>query len=343
MSIEKRKRTTIEDIARKSGLTSATVSLIMNNKGNINKHTRERVKKIAAELNYYPNTIARALRGAKTYSIGVVIDNFRNPFFNSVFDGIEKVAAAKGYNYLVSQTHDKLQMEKEQIQFLAEHGVDGLIVLPCTQEYNHLDNILNEYKVPVVLIGNYIEGKKYDAVIADNWTGAKMAVEHLISLGRLPIYHIAGPPHQTMCMIRRKAFEYVMHKTFKDTSIQDIIFNINEMSSDEGHRIMYDIIKRNKLPLSLFVVNDDTALGVLRFCRDNSLKIPDDIAIVGFCDIDILDTFAGVALSTVRIPAKIMGSKAANLLIDRIEKSEKYPAKTIKLSVSLIVRQSTLI
>jgi LacI family transcriptional regulator len=334
-------RATLQDIAKRAGVSAATVSLALNNKGHINAKTRERIKNIAASLNYTPNLMAQALRGGRTNTIGVVINHMHNPFFAGVFNGIEHVADQLGFTYLVSHTLDQLDKEKQQVRLFAERGVDGLIVLPCSNESNHIAAIEDEFQIPLALIGNFFEGGNFLSVVADNWGGGRMAVEHLISLGRRPVVHIAGPSKQSMCQFRRRAFEQVMSESFSDVLLEDRVFSVPAMTPDEGYRVMDHILKLLPIPLSLFVTNDDTALGVLRYCNEKRLKIPDDIAIVGFSDIEILKSL-NIPLTTVRIPAREMGEKVANLVINAIE-SGKIPSKErIVLPVELIIRDSTL-
>lgn len=335
-------RATIQDIAQKAGVSVATVSLVLNDKGNINVKTRARIKKIAASINYVPNLMAQALRGARTNTIGVVINHLHNPFFAGVFKGIENVADERGFTYLVSHTHDDIGKEQRQVQLLAERGVDGIVLLPCSSDSQHIRAIQREFKLPVALIGNYFENGNFLSVVADNWGGAKAAVEHLISLGRRPVVHIAGPSAQTMCQFRRRAFEQVMADTFSDVSPGERVFSVPAMTPEEGYAVMPRILQSLPIPLSLFVVNDDTALGVLRYCNEKKLRIPEDVAIVGFSDIQILNSL-NIPLTTVRIPAEEMGEKAATLIIDAIKSRKMPPNDRIVLSVELIIRGSTLV
>ena len=336
-----RHRATMQDIATEAGVSTATVSLALNEKGNINTKTRERIKNIAASINYFPNPMAQALRGARTNTIGVVINHLHNTFFGGVFRGIEQVADKRGFTYLVSHTNDEIAKEQRQVRLLAERGVDGIIVLPCSDDAKHLEDIQHEFQLPVVLIGNFLEGKKFSSVVADNWGGAKMAVEHLISLGRRPIVHIAGPSKQTMCQFRRRAFEQIMSDTFSDITPGERIFPVTAMTPEEGYAVMPRILSALPVPLSLFVMNDDTALGVLRYCNEKKLRIPEDVAIVGFSDIEILGSL-NIPLTTVRIPAEEMGKKAAALIIDAIESNKSPANERIILPVELIIRGSTL-
>lgn len=341
MSRNPEHRVTIQDIAQAAQVSPTTVSLVLNRKGNINENTRTRVWKIAEEMNFVPNSIARALRGGQTQSIGVIVNHLQNPFFTSVFNGIERLTDAQGFTVLVSQTHDDVDKERAQVRLLAERGVDGLILFPCSQEWQHVDDVVRRFRLPTALIGNYFEGKEYLTVVADNWRGACKAVQHFISLGRWPIIHVAGPPIQTMCLIRRRAYESTIAENFPDRSPADWIFPVQALTPTDGYQVMPQVLERYRPPLSLFVVNDDTALGVLRFCADHKLRIPEDVALIGFSDIDML-SYLNVPLSTVRIPATAMGERAAAMLIESIRNGEMPSPERVELPVELVVRGSTM-
>lgn len=342
MSQNPEHRITIQDIARAAKVSPATVSLVLNRKGSISENTRAKVWGIAMEMNFIPNSIARALRGGRTYSLGVVVNHLRNTFFTKVFNGIERVTDALGFTVLVSQTHDDIDKERAQIRLLAERGVDGLILFPCSQEWSHVDEVMQRFRLPMGLIGNYFAKKQYFSVVADNRRGACKAVQHLISLGRWPIIHIAGPSIQTMCLIRRRAFESIMSKNSLDFSAADWVFPVRALTPAEGYRVMAEVLERHRPPLSLFVVNDDTALGVLRFCTDHKLRIPEDIALIGFSDIETLN-YLNIPLSTVRIPAEAMGERAATMLIENIKNGELPLPERVELPVELVVRGSSML
>ena len=333
-------RVTIQDIARAAGVSPATVSLVLNGKGSINEATRARVQQIAKDKHFVPNPVARALRGGRTLSLGVVVNHLQNPFFTSVFNGIERVTDAGGYTVLVSQTHDDLAKEQAQVQLMAERGVDGLILLPCSQDSSHLDEVARRYGLPVLLIGNFFEGREYLSVVADNWNGACKAVQHLIGLGRQPVVHIAGPATQTMCLFRRRAFETTMAQRVPGFSPAGSVFPVTAMTPAEGYRAMAQVLERHPVPLSVFVVNDDTALGVLRYCAEHGLRIPEDVALVGFSDIETLG-YLNVPLTTVRIPAEAMGEKAAAILLASIAQGGLPEPERLVLPVELVERGST--
>jgi LacI family transcriptional regulator len=319
-------------------VSSATVSLVINGKGNINEQTREKVKKIAAEFNYVPNITARALRQGRMNSIGVVINRFHNPFFFSVFKGIEDIVGSRGYTFWVSQSQDSLAKEKEQVLALADRGVDGLIVMPCARGHSHLESVRERYRIPVVLIANHFDKVAFPAVVADNAAGARMAVEHLMALGR-PVVHIAGAMSQSMVKLRREAFRAVVRERLGRGQADRFIFEVAELTPACGCRVMEEVMAAFTPPLSIFVVNDETAMGVMRYCRDHGLRIPEDIALVGFGNVELLENL-GIPLSSVNIPAVEMGRKAAEMVIGLVEGTlDRNCTDRLDLPVSLVVRE----
>jgi LacI family transcriptional regulator len=341
MQGKKIKRATLRDIAQVVGVSPAAVSMALNDKGNLAPKRREEIKRVAAELNYQPNSMARALRGGSSKSIGVVINFFNNAFFRSFFKGLERVTDARGFSFWASQSRDTLKKEREQVATLAEHGMDGLIVLPCSQRASHFEMVAQRYGIPVVLISHCIEDR-FAAVVADNLRGARLATRHLLSLDDRPVLHVAGPPHKSALEQRRQGFCRTMAEARPDFSEERSVFQVESLRAEDGYGVMPVILERYAPPFSLFVVNDETALGVLQFCREKGLRLPEDVAVVGFSDIDILETL-GIALTTVRIPAEVMGETAANILIDLMEHPEKRACPpVVTLPVSLVVRGSTV-
>jgi len=334
------KRANLADIARMAGVSSATVSLVINGKGNIKEQTREKIKKIAAELNYVPNSTARALRRGRMNSIGVVITHFHNPFFYSVFSGIEDIVGGKGYTFWVSQSLDSPQKEKEQVLALAERGVDGLIVMTCASGYGNLESIKERYNIPVVLIANHFDKPAFPAVVADNAGGARLAVNHLLALNR-PVVHIAGALSQSMVGLRREAFRSVMRTHLGRRYSDRCVFEVEELSPARGYRVMDKVLAAFTPPFSIFAVNDETAMGVMRYCREHGLRVPEDIALVGFGDIELLENL-GIPLSTVNIPSVEMGRRAAEIVINLAEGAlDRDYRHQLELPVSLVVRKSS--
>ena len=279
MRRKREQRVTIQDIAQAAQVSPTTVSLVLNRKGNINENTRTKVWKIAEEMNFVPNSIARALRGGRTFSLGVVVNHLRNNFFTSVFSGIERVTDALGYTILVSQTHDDVNKERSQVQLLTERGVDGLILFPCSQEWSHVDTVVQRFGLPTVLIGNYFEEKEYLSF------GCRQ-LERRLQGGAAP--YLLGaptdPPHGRPRRFRPCAsfggapLNRPCPRTFRRYLPGSGSFRSRPSRRPKGTASWGRYWSTHRPPLSLFVINDDTALGVLRLCADRGLRIPEDVA-----------------------------------------------------------------
>lgn len=332
-------RVTVKDIAKAVGVSATAVSMALNDRGSLTEKRREEIKRVAAGMGYVPNVGARALRGCSTQSLGVVVNYFNNPFFQDFFTGLENVIDPIDFSYWGCQTLDKLERERSQVKKLAQLGVDGLIVLPCSKETSHLEDLSRQYEIPLVLI-NHLAEASFSAVVVDNVNGASQATEHLLSVSNRPVLHITGPDRDKLGVEERyHGYCQAMEKAVSDFSPEKYVFFAKELTSKGGYQVMKDILAQHKPPFSLFVVNDEMALGVLHCCQDHNLRVPEDVAIVGFSDMDILDDL-NIPLSSVAIPGKEMGQKAAELLLGHI-KNGKHENYTVKLPISLVIRDSS--
>ncbi len=328
------KRVTIRDIARAAKVSRATVSLALNNKGNLPESRRTQIKRLAEEMNYVPNGLAQALRGVRTRSVGVVTNYFSNIYFRDFYIGMEKVADAHGFSFMVSQAYETLEKERRQVAKFLEYGVDGLIVLPCSQEKEHLQTA-SEMGVPVVLISNTLGGD-FAAVQADNIQGTMELVKHLFSFDPdRSVLHIAGSPQQSSQLQRRECFVSVIHKLHPDINPESLVYEAKGLRSQAGYDLMERILSEHTPPISIFVSNDEVASGISLYANEHNLLMPEDIAVACFSGNPTFGA-VGPSISTAMVPAKRMGEMTARLLLELIESPEErdYPP-IITLSVAL--------
>lgn len=314
------KRVTLDDIARRVKVSRATISLALNDKGTLPASRREEIKRVAAELNYVPNPLAQALRGGKTRSIGVVTNYFSNIYFRDFYIGLEEVADARGFTFMVSQAYESLEKERRQVAKFSEYGVDGMIVLPCSRERDHLFAVSN-LEIPVVLISNTL-GTDFPAVIPDNIRGTKMAVRNLLEFDDRPMLHIAGPQEQSSQRQRRDTFIRTLRQERPAQSMDKAVYQAEGLRSLAGYAAMDAILRDHKPPFSLFVCNDEITTGVIRYAAEHSLRLPEDIAIACFSG-DTSFCTLGVPVSVVTVQAKRMGETTARLLLDLIDRPEE--------------------
>lgn len=345
MNERRNRRITVKDIAKIVGVSATAVSMALNNRGSLTDSRREEIKRVAADLGYVPNAGARSLRGSFTQSFGVVINYFNNPFFHDFFMGLEDVTNKIDFSYWVSQTWDDLKQEQLQVRKLAQMGVDGLIVLPCSTEISHLTEITSRFNIPLVLISHSL-GDRFPAVVADNIIGASLATEHLLLTHR-PVLHIAGPVEDKSGIQQRyQGYCQTMKAADNNFNPDKYVFFVEKLRAEDGYQIMPSILNQFTLPISLFVVNDETALGVLNYCHHHNLRVPEDIAIVGFSDIDLLESL-NISLSTVAIPRRNMGQCAAHKLLTQtgyygeMKQNVNFDEIITTLPVSLVIRDSS--
>ena len=334
------KKVTLRDVAKALGVSPSTVSFALNNKGRLPDERRTEIRELAAKMGYTPNPMARALRGADTGCIGLVINYFNNPYYRSFLVGLESSANDYGFSFAVTQHRDIFEWEQKQVKLLAERGMDGLIVVPCSGETEHLTDIIKTYGIPVVLTSHTLPG--FAGVEADNARGARMMAEHILSLNRPNNILLAGRMRKSAINTREEVFRKIMSARDPNFDIEENVFYTKTLTADGGFRVMGAIAAKFRPPYSVFAVSDEIALGAMRFCRQNRLRIPKDVAIAGYSDIEILEDY-GIPLTTIRIPARSIGANTVELLLE-MKRSQKIfdCPPIITLPVSLITRSSTV-
>lgn len=314
------KRATLDDIAGIVKVSRATVSLALNGKGTIPESRREEIRRVAAELNYVPNPLAKALRVGHTRTIGVVTNYFSNIYFRDFYIGLEEVADAKGFSFIVSQAYESLDKERRQIAKFSEYGVDGLIVLPCSRQTDHLV-MATRMNIPVVLISNTL-GNDFAAVVPDNTQGTRAAVAHLLAYDARPVLHIAGPQDQSSQQERTQAFLAAITAERPDSDANAAVYVADGLRSQAGYACMEQIMREHQPPFSLFVCNDEAATGVIRYAKEHGLRLPEDIAIACFSgDTSLLSM--GIPMCIAAVQAQRMGEITARLLLDLIDNPEE--------------------
>jgi LacI family transcriptional regulator len=248
--------------------------------------------------------VAQALRGVRTRSIGVVTNYFSNIYFRDFYIGLEKVADAHRFFFIVSQAYESLEKEKRQVAKFSEYGVDGLIVLPCSREREHLLAV-SEMGIPVVLISNIL-GTDFASVIPDNIRGTKMAVDSLLRFDKRPIFHIAGPQEQSAQRQRLETYIAMMRKERPWQAMDTSVYKAKGLRSLAGYAAREEIMREHTPPFSLFVCNDETATGVISYAAEHNLRLPVDVAIACFSG-DTSFTTMGVPVNFVMVQAKPHG------------------------------------
>lgn len=332
---------TIKDIAKALNLSTSTVSRALRDSYEINPETKQLVLEYAEKMNYRPNPIALSLRENKSWAIGVIVPEIANHFFSQAINGIEETAYKRGYHVLIFQSNESYEREVENVGHIVARRVDGLLISTSNQtaEVTHL-NALHEQGLPVVLFDRVSDGIHTHKVVADNFTGAFHATEHLILSGRRNIAHITSSSFLSITKERLAGYQAALEKhgiPFNERLIRYCdAFDVNYVSY-----YVQELLASNPKPDAFFTASDRLALGCLEALHDLKVKIPDEVAMIGFTNIHAAHLF-DPALSTVVQPAFEMGKTAADLLLDLIE-NKKRPVefKTVKLPMEVFIRASS--
>ena len=331
---------TIKDVAKALNCSISTVSRAFNDKYDIRPETREKILKVALEMDYSPNPIAQKLTKKRTYNIGIVVPEFINPFFPEVIIGIQDVLLKKGYQVLIMQSNEDSDNELENIKTLEHNFVDG-IILSLSKDSHNIEYLrsLIEKEYPIVLFNRIIDSLPVSKVVFDDYKWAFFATEHLIQQGYKNIIHLSGPKNNTLSNNRAKGFIEAHRKYGKNVSNDQIVET--GFLIEDGERIMNSLIQSGKLPDGIFAVNDPTALGAMKVLKRNGIKIPQEIGIVGFSETPMAE-LVQPSLTSVVQPTHQMGEVTAELLLKKIESKSFHIPETVVLGGRLNVKESSV-
>lgn len=314
---------TIKDIAAKAGVSSATVSRVINDSGPVSEETRKLVLDIIEELNYIPNAVARSLSKNETNIIGVVVPDINNPFFGEVIKGITLVAEKNDLNIILCNTNENVDTEKKYLQMLKGQRIKGIIITP-TSDKNEFNSeylsLLESMGIPIVLIDRDVKYSNFDGVFLDNVQGAFDGVQAFIKEGHKDIAIIAGPKTSKPGRDRYRGYKKAM-AIYKIPIKEEYVF-FGDFKLNSGYEITKQIINMENPPTAIFTCNNMMTLGCIKALRENSINIPRDMAIIGFDEIETLNVL-GIPISVISRPTFEMGSIAADMLIEKLNKSTK--------------------
>lgn len=328
---------TIKDIAKLSGVSTATVSKVINHKdSDIGKSTIERVKKIIEEQKYSPNIVARSMITKKTKTIGLVIPDVRNPFFTDLARGAEDVANERGYSLLFCNTDDDLKKEIKYINNLIEKQIDGIALAGAAIRDQSLEENM-DIKIPIVSLDRNVYFKGIEGKIeVDNFSGAYDAVNHLVQLGHKKIMFLSGQVNIKLSKDRLEGYKRALSDNGIDYNENLVV--VGRYSSEFGYETMKNMVLDKEIT-AIFCGNDLIAIGAMNALKEKHISIPEDISIVGFDDIYI-STLVSPPLTTVRQPSYEIGYLAIETLIDILECKKDF-SKKVEIKLELKIREST--
>jgi LacI family transcriptional regulator len=330
------RRTSISDVARLAGVSLGTVSNVLNRPERVSETTRDRVLRAIEELSFIPNGSARQLRAGTITTVGAVLLDIGNPFFTEVARGIEDRLDRDDYTLMLASSDGELDREARYLRLFEEHGVLGVLVTPAGHDLEHLLE-LRSRGVQVVLLDGTSPDPTISSVAVDDVAGAAMAVEHLLSLGHRRIGFINGPQAIQQCVDRRAGMLRALTAAGLGRSAM-IEVEVPALNADGGEVGAAQLLE-GPLPTALFCVNDLTALGAMRTLRANGMRIPDDMAVVGYDDVNFASMLT-TPLTSVRQPTHRLGEVAADLLL-RAAGPDAPPAQQVEFQPELVVRASS--
>ncbi|WP_300348043.1 LacI family DNA-binding transcriptional regulator [Clostridium sp.] len=331
-------KTTLLDIAKAVNVSKTTVSMVLNNKKiNVSKETREKIFKAAKDMNYIPNIVARSLSTRKSYTIGMIIPDIQNPFFSEMAKAIEIEGEKQGYSMILCNTFNDEKKEEEYLRLLISKLVDGVIIAACGNNDKWID-ILKSNKVPFVILDRMTSDEKdINGVFCNNKKGIELGVEYLVNKGKKNIAFVTGKTNIEVANLRLESFKNISEKlgVFNKELIEDADF-----SMESGIKATENLLKKNKEVDAIFYSSDVMAIGGMKYLIRNGYKIPEDISILGYDNINI-SSYMEPELTTIAQPIYKIGEDSCKLLIDLINKKNSE-SKIINLEPSLIERGTVI-
>lgn len=328
----------MSDVARRARVSPATVSRVLSGSRLVTVRSRDRVMSAVRQLKYEPDAIARSLRQQLTHSIGVLVPKITNSFYTDALRGIEEAALARGYAVLMSSSNEDLSREERYLSVFRSRKVDGIILSPSDGPLDRFRAVIGA-GIPMVMMHRRMSGLAADAVVVDNADGTRQAILHLAARGYRRIGMIAGPLDVSTVAERHNAFREVVRELGFPSD--DALIAHATYDEASGYRAALSLLESGNRPRAIFVALNVLMLGVLMAVRDKGLRVPEDLALVGFDDL----RWASVVsppLTMVAEPTFEVGVRATEMLLDRIAQPRKVRSLKVEvLKPQLVVRGSS--
>lgn len=330
--------TKLKDVAKLAGVSTATVSRVLNGTDVVNEETKRRVHDAIKELDYQPSRVAQRLRNQLGSSklIGLLLPDIQNPFYTEVIQGVESTAYSNNYSVIICNFSQDEKKEREYLDILKSENIDGLIVAPVN-DHDHKVTELVKSGMPIVCVDRSLSTVDVDQVVVDNFNGALEAVSYLLNSGHTKIAHIGGIFNISTTQQRYNG--YIQAFVKKGLKADDSLVRFGDSKYESGCKIAGEMLDGKNPPTALFTGNNLITLGALEAIHERGLRIPEDISIIGFDDMYWAKSL-NPPLSSVRQPGQEIGKRATELLFQRIE-DQSRPKVRLTLKTELIIRKST--
>ncbi len=325
----------IKEVALRAGVSTSTVSRTLSGKIYVDPETKRRVQQAVRELNYRPNALAKGLKEGRTKTLGLIIPNLHNLLFPAAIRGITAVAKKHGYTVVLCNTDEDRAAEQKDVENLRLRAVDGLIFSTATPASQHIME-LKKQGYPVVLMLRRLNDE-LDSVIIDNYQGAYRAAQFLIERGYRRIGIINGALELDLYQQRLAGYRAALAENGVDCD--ERLIADDRAGWEDGYRAMHEILDRGGRPDAIFATSDPKALGVIKAIKERGLRVPEDIAVIGYDNLDMSELM-DPPLTTMAQPFYEVGTKTAERLIRLINSKGKLKPVTEKLEVQLLIRGS---
>ncbi|MBO0593826.1 LacI family DNA-binding transcriptional regulator [Cellulophaga sp. E16_2] len=336
------KKTTIKDIANALSISTAAVSKALHDDSRISIKTKEAVRKVAKDLNYQPNHLASALRRGKSNLVGVIVPRTNSNFFSSVIQNIEEVLNKKGYNIIITQSNESYQKECRNIDTLLFTQVDGIIASMANETTNleYFEKIKSK-GIPLILFDRGENDLNVDYIGINDYDSSHIIIEHLIEQGCKRIAHIGGYRHTRIFNNRIRGYIDAIKKHNLPTD--DELLIESSLTTEDGRKKMQQLLDLKERPDAVYVASDYAALGALQVLQENNIKVPNEIALVGFGD-EPFTAMLTPTLSSINQNSEEIGKLAAETFLKHVDTEDlKQTLDKQILQAELIIRDSSKI
>jgi len=331
---------TISHIAKVAGVSKTTVSRVLNENGYVKEETKEKILKVIKDLNYTPSAIARSLSTNKTNTIGVIVPDIMNPFFGEVIKGISEEADSHNLNIILFDTDDNIKKELKALKLLREQRIQGIIITPTSVEDEFNSEYLSALEnlgIPVVLVEGHVKYSNFSGVFMDNIKGAFQGTEALIKAGHKNIGIITG--RMSTQSAKDRFIGYKKALAFHGLNLKEQYVFYGDYRQEGGYKFTKELLKMEERPTAIFTCSNLMTLGCIKAIYEEGLKVPEDIAIMGFDNLDMVNIL-GMNISYINGPAKEIGVRSMKILIDSLSNKAHKEIKKITLMPKLVLKGS---
>lgn len=324
----------MRDVAAAAGVSVATVSNVLNQPDRVADATRTRVREAIERLGFVPNGSARQLRAGRSRTLGLVVPDISNPFFMEVARGVEDAALSHDYTVFLCNSDERPERESRHLNALVEQRVGGVLITPADISNTRLE-VLRTHGIAAALLDRESDGLDMCSASVDDVRGGQIAAQHLIELGHERIAWVTGPDSIPQCRDRGEGLRLGVLKS--DVHVETI--HVPLMNSASGEQAVEELLLRENLPTAIFCANDLLALGVLRRLVFHGIRVPEQISVLGYDDIDFASA-AQIPLSSIAQPAYQLGFSATELLLEDLD-ADNHAHQQVRFMPQLVARAST--